>query len=348
MKRIILITILLASVGSIVAVLMSNRQQQQTQLAQSRKPLPVTVSTMPVRRETIRQTADYTGTTEAWRELAMTATTQGIVRDLNATLNGSVRAGQVLARVDTDLNRIALTAAVAQLRKARADAARFVALERQNNATATDVETAQVQVEMAESQVQTLQKQLRDATVLAPIGGTVTEKSVERGMFIAPGSPLLTITDVSAVRLVIGVAEAELPLFRPGRSVGVRFDAYPGASFGGTVHLIRIKGAEVGRFPVEIRVVGRAGRPLRVGMTAIVSLPDAVVRSGLMIPRTALVTRSQTPAVFVLQGKTVRLRPIETGSTFGSKLLITNGLRENEQLITSGTDELRDGERAKE
>ena len=343
MKQIITIIFLLAATGITVAVLMSNRQQQQTQLAQVQEIMPVMVSTAPVRRETIRQPFTYTGTTEAWRELPITATTQGVIRELNATLNDHVEAGQVLARVDTDLNRISLRAAMAQLRKARADAARLVTLEQQNNATATEVETAQVQVETAESQVETLQKQLRDATVLAPIGGTITEKLIERGMFISPGSALLTITDVSAVRLVIGVPEADLRLFKPGRAVSVRFDAYPDAPVRGTVNLIRIKGAEVGRFPVEILVVAQAGRPLRVGMTATVSLPDAVVRAGLMIPRTALVMQSQTPAVFVTDGKTVRLRAVQVGGTFGDKLLTTNGLQENESIVTSGTGELRDG-----
>ena len=343
MKQISLLIFLLTATGITVAVLMSNRQQQQSQLAQSQQMLPVMVSTAPVRRETIRQPFTYTGTTEAWQELAITATTQGIVRELNATLNGHVGAGQVLARVDTDLTHIALRAAIAQLRKSRADAARLVTLERQNNATATEVETAQVQVETAESQVETLQKQLRDAIVLSPIGGTVTEKTIERGMFISPGSAMLTITDVSAVRLVIGVSEADLRLFKPGRAVSVRFDAYPDAPVRGTVNLIRIKGAEVGRFPVEIRVAGQSGRPLRVGMTATVSLPDAVVRAGLMIPRTALVVQSQTPAVFVTDGKTVRLRAVQVGGTFGNKLLITSGLQENELIVTSGTGELRNG-----
>ncbi len=359
MKRGFLIIGLLVIAGGVVALLMSNQQQQRTRLAAAQRKLPVTVATTPVRDQTLTGSAEYTGTTDPWREVPLTATTQGIVRELGVSLNQTVRAGQLVLRVDTDLLQISLRAAEATLQKNRADLSRYQTLQGEDNATAVETETARLQVATAESQVQTLQKQIQDATVLAPIGGTVTEKPVERGLFIAPGTPLLTITDVSAVKLVIGVPEADLSRFSPGRVVAVSFDAYPDQSFQGTVHTIRLKGAEVGRFPVEIRVTSpdRAHplgqhplgqhplgqRPLRVGMAGTVTLPDAPI-AGLTIPRTALITQSQRPAVYVLKNRKVALRSIETGRTSGASLFVRQGLSAGEQVVVSGTDELRNGQ----
>lgn len=289
MKRYIFLFILLALTGGAVALLMSNRQKQQAQIAAARKPLPVAeAAPTSVASPAIAEPNSYVGRSEAWRELTMNATTQGTIRVLNAQLNAPVQAGQVVVQIDTDLIQIQITQAEAQVRKANLDLSRFEALHRENNLPTAELETARLQVVNAEAQLQTLRKQLADATVKAPIGGLVTDKPVEKGMFIAPGSPLLTLTDVSQVRVVIPVPESDLNLFRAGRRVRVTFDAYPDRPLVGVVNMIRLKGGEVntasaaqaglapvgvGRFPVEIRVANSAQTPLRVGMTATVTLP---------------------------------------------------------------------------
>lgn len=348
MKKIVLILIALLTVGGAVALLMSNKQKQQQQIQEAQKPFATTVSTETVRQQSFTESASYVGKTEYWREVQMNATTQGTVRSLNAQLNGSVREGQPVLTVDTELTEIAITQAEAQLRKAQADLARYETLHRENNLPASDVENARLGVKTVESQILTLKKQLRDAVVKAPIGGIITEKPIERGMFIAPGAPLMTITDVSSVKVIVDVPEAELTHFRAGRNVTVRFDAYPETSFRGITERVRLKGGETGKFPVEIRVANTAASPLRVGMTATVSLPNMTRTTGLAVPRAALVTTTQTPSVYVLQGNTIHLKPIESGSTSGTTLLVRSGLRPGDRIVVSGTEGLKDGQEVKE
>ncbi|WP_164851444.1 efflux RND transporter periplasmic adaptor subunit [Larkinella soli] len=344
MKKLLAILTIFALVGGATALLMSNKQKQAQQIQEAQRPLPTTVSVSTVGRKSFTEAASYIGRTEYWREVHMNATTQGTIRSLNADLNGSVRENQPIVTVDTELTEIAVGQAEAQLKKAQADLNRYEALHRENNLPTADLESARLQVRTVETQLLTLRKQLRDAVIKAPIGGIVTEKPVERGMFIAPGSPLLTITDVSAVKVVVAVPEAELSRFRPGRSVAVDFDMYPGKTLTGTVYQIRLKGGETGRFPVEIRVANSAGHPLRVGMTASVSLPEAGTASGLAVPRSALVTTSKQPAVYVLKGDRISLRTIEPGASFGTTLLVQNGLQEGETVVVSGTEGLKDGQ----
>lgn len=325
---------------------------QQTKLAQvqaAAQPLPVTVGVAPVRRQSLTTDTDYIGTSTFWREVPMTATTQGIVRSLSIRLNGTVSAGQTLLTVDSDVNRASLAVAEATLAKARQDLTRYETLQRENNATATEVENARLQVRNAELQITTLRKQIADAVVKAPIGGTITEKPIERGMFIAPGTPLATITDVSAVKVGVNVPEAELRNWPVGRAVPVRFEAYPDVRFTGTIHHIGLKGGEAAtslpdHFPVEIRVVNnRANAPLRVGMTAHVSRHETIAPAALTIPRTALVTNGDTTTVYVLQGRRVHLRSIETGDRLGTNLVVRRGLQAGEQVVVSGANGLKDG-----
>jgi RND family efflux transporter MFP subunit len=344
MKKLVAILTIFAFIGGASALLMSNKQKQQQQIQEAQKPLATTVSVETVKRQSFTEAASYIGKTEFWREIRMNATTQGTVRTLNAQLNETVREGEPVVKVDTELTEIAISQAEAQLHKAQTDLKRYETLHRENNIPTAEVENARLQVRTIETQLLTLKKQLRDAVVYAPIGGIVTEKPIESGMFIAPGSPLMTITDVSAVKVVVNVPEAELGLFKTGRVVSIAFDRYPGKNLTGTVYQVRLKGGETGTFPVEIRVPNSSDNPLRVGMTASISLPNATTVAGLSIPRAALVTTSAQPAVFVLQHNQVSLRTIEPGTTSGTTLLVRNGLREGDRVVVSGTESLKDGQ----
>ncbi len=343
MKTVIWVLGALAVLIGIGAWLGHNQQIKQAQVQAAARPRPVTVAVQPVVQKTITEQTEYIGQSTFWREVPMTATTQGIVRSLNIRLNGTVRAGQPLLTVDTDVNRASLAVAEATLAKARQDLARYETLQRENNATATEVETARLQMSNAGLQITSLRKQISEAVIHAPIGGTITEKPIEQGMFIAPGTPLATITDVSFVKVIVNIPETELLNWRVGRIVRVDFEGYPGTSFRGTVHQIGLKGGEAGTFPVDIRVANnRPATPLRVGMTARVRRTDTAPAAVLTIPRTALVQGADTTSVYVLHRNQVRLRPIQIGDPSGTDLVVRRGLQAGEQVVVSGTNGLRD------
>lgn len=343
MKKIIWIIGTLAVLTGIGAWLGHNQQIKQAQVQAAAGPLPVTVAVQPVVRKISTEQTEYIGRSTFWREVPMTATTSGIVRSLNIRLNGPVRAGQPLLTVDADVNRASLAVAEATFTKARQDLNRYETLQRENNVTATEVEAARLQVSNAGLQITSLRKQISEAVIHAPIGGTITAKPIEQGMFIAPGTPLATITDVSFVKVIVNIPETELLNWRVGRIVRVDFEGYPRASFRGTVHQISLKGGEAGTFPVEIRVANnRPAATLRVGMTAHVSRTDTAPAAVLTIPRTALVQDVDTTSVYVLRGQQIRLRPIQIGDPSGTDLVVRRGLQAGEQVVVSGSAELRD------
>lgn len=325
---------------------LTNRQANQAAAtARLQAPLPVTVAVAPATLRPVAPTSEYTGQTEARREVALTAPAPGLVRAVLVGLHQAVRAGQPLLRLDQAAAYANLAAARATLAKAQLDQQRQEELLAERNAPLADVEAARLQTAQARAQVTSLEKQLTDAVVRAPIGGTVNEKPVEAGQYVQPGAPLLTLLDVAEVKLVVQVPEAELREWRVGRPLPVRFEAYPDLDFTGTVHHIGLKGGEAGRFPVELRIANnRPAAPLRVGLTARVRLsyPDTARR--LLVPRTALAAQAARPTVYVLgPRRRVQQRRVTLGATHGPDVAIRNGLRAGEQVVTSGTETLRDG-----
>lgn len=341
------ITVLVGALGlaGLFYWLFARQESQAAQMARLQVPLPVTVAVAPATLRRLNPESEYLGQTEARREVALTAPTPGLVRQVLVGLNQTVRPGQPLLRLDQAAAQAALSAARATLAKARLDQQRQEELLAEKNAPLVDVEAARLQAANARAQVTGLEKQLADAVVKAPIGGTVNEKPVEPGQYVQPGAPLLTLLDVAEVKLLVQVPEAELREWRVGRRLPVRFEAYPDLDFTGTVHHIGLKGGEAGRFPVELRIANnRPAAPLRVGLTARVRLASTDTARHLLVPRTALATQARQPTVYVLDAaRRVQRRPVDLGPTLGTEVAIRGGLRAGEQVVTSGTDALRDG-----
>jgi HlyD family secretion protein len=101
-----------------------------------------------------------------------------------------------------------------------------------------EIKSAQARLDQAVAARDLLKKTVADSTVISPVSGTVTDKAVEQGEFVGPGTPLVTIANLSEVHLSIYVTEIELGKVRLGEEAEVTIDAYPGRSFTGKVIFI--------------------------------------------------------------------------------------------------------------
>lgn len=113
-----------------------------------------------------------------------------------------------------------------ELRKKEAQ----TAAERVQEARAA-VDTARAQIQSVEASVKLARADLQDTRVLAPFGGTVLRKLVEPGEVVAPGTPLITLVDLSRLHAKVYVAEAELGKVKVGDPAKVYTDAFPGRHF---------------------------------------------------------------------------------------------------------------------
>jgi len=340
-------TIALAGLLALAGVFYWLLGQQRTHQAASQRllaPLPTTVAVAPVQRQALVPTTEYVGQTQAAQEVQLLAPAAGLVRAVPVALHGTVRAGQPLVHLEA--TELALHLATARLAaaQARLDEQHQRQLLAGHNTTPRELESAALQARTAAGQVAALAAQLREATVRAPFAGTISERPVAAGQYVQPGGPLLTLTDVRSVKLVVQVPEAELHAWRVGRALPVRFEAYPGLAFRGTVAYLGLKGGEGGRFPVEIQVANdRPTTPLRVGLTARVGLAAAPV-AALTVPRAAVAaaTGAAPASVFLLERQQVRRRPVQLGASYGERVAV-RGLAAGEQVVVSGSQALRDG-----
>lgn len=332
--------------GSITFLLLRNKATMEAKATQPIVLIP-TVTTQSVEAQNIAENLEVSGTIAAQNEVAVVSETQGRVLAVYAKLGDRVQTGTPLAKVDTALKYSAYLVAKSTFDKAKRDVERLTQLRKENNASESELEGAELNVQNARAQYIVSERQLRDAIITAPIAGTVVERSVSMGAMLTPGAPVATIVDVSTLKLRANMPEQEVLKLHVGDKVSVKADVYPDATFAGTVSFISIKGDAAHNYPIEVVLPNNNKFPLKSGMNARMSRQTREERQALMIPRLAIVGSIKSPSVYVVEtenGKVVaRLKNIVLGVERGTNVEVVSGLQRGERVVVSGQNNARSG-----
>lgn len=339
-KKAIYLLGLLGFVVVVFVVLKGNKEKIESR-QKPIKQLAVPVKTIGIQKERIKERMIMTGTSASFKEVTVMSETQGKVLKMDLEVGQKVKAGQVIAIVDEELKVAQLKTAEANLQKARKDLERFEQLLKEKAATEYQVEGAKLQVQLAESQYTVAKRQVEDSKIKAPISGTVVMKMLEAGMMVGPASPVLTIADLSQLKIRVNVPENEIYKIYKGQSVKVTFDALANESFMGKVYTIGDKGDEAHTFLVEILVPNSQGK-LKAGMFCKVDFMLPSEREAMLIPRQAIVGSLQEPIVYVANNNKAIAKSISVGIEKGTLIEVLSGLDPQDQVIISGQNNLSD------
>jgi HlyD family secretion protein len=198
----------------------------------------------------------------------------------------------------------------------------------------TQLETAQYDLEDAE-------RRLVETEIRAPVPGTVMSIAVEKGTIVSSaltnvsgGTAVMTLADLTDLRVIGSIDEAQIGRLKAGQEVVIRVDAYPTRSFTGKVERVSPLGVEttsVVTFDVEILVTDKDQSLLRSGMSADVEILTSKHENVLLVPLTAI--QSQGMARFVQVG--AERRKIETGATDGTNIEVLEGLEEGDEIAAT-------------
>ncbi|WP_149539540.1 efflux RND transporter periplasmic adaptor subunit [Siccirubricoccus phaeus] len=300
----------------------------------------------------------------------------GRVMRAQARLGDTVAAGDTLFEIETtdlagaanDLLSAADAAnkARATLDQARREEARQQSLFSARAASQRDVEQARVAAMTAASDLRSAEATLAAARdklrvlgrsaeqvarieatrmvqaqvpVTAPIGGTVVQRRVGPGQWLATGAgdPVYTIADLSTMWLVAAVREMDAPMIRTGQPVEVTVGALPGRTFDARITMV---GA--GLDPSSRRLTVRAevqdpDHLLKPEMFATFRIAVGAGEQNVGVPVNAVIYRGAEASVWVaLDGNRFILRRIRPGIRAGDMLEVTEGLKPGEKVVTGG------------
>jgi membrane fusion protein, heavy metal efflux system len=178
-----------------------------------------------------------------------------------------------------------------------------------------------------------------ESLVAAPISGTVMQRKVGLGQYIATGAsdPIFTIGDLSTVWLIANVRESDAPKMHLGDAIEVRVLAYPGRVFKAKLTYVAPSvDPATRRLPVRAEVENGDGE-LKPEMFANFSIITGADETGPAVPADAVVYEGAAAHVWIAGADgTVAARPIRTGRT-ADGLIEAEGVTPGEQVVASGT-----------
>jgi len=205
---------------------------------------------------------------------------------------------------------------------------------------ATTLAAAQADVDKKRLAVAEAEANLAATTLLAPFNGTVLQTHVTAGSTIAANTPIVTVANLRALRVVASVDETTIRQVKAGQRAQIGFDALPGQTFRGEVLEVPLQGTLQGNvmvYEVPVSLTGAEGVPLLVGMTANVQIQVGRVENALLVPAMALQRVSGKYQVLVPNtldptGEPEAV-PVEVGLSNGTYTQIVKGLNEGDQVI---------------
>ncbi len=338
-------------------------------------PVDFSYETAKVEKATIESSVTATGTIEAVTQVEVGTQVSGIIDKIYVDYNSVVHKGQVIAELDKSNLVSEMNSAVSQLQSAQSDLnyqqsnfKRMKTLFDKGLISANDYESARLTLEQAQSLVAQRQEavtkaktNLGYATITSPIDGIVLGKSVEEGQTVASSfnTPTLftIVKDMTDMRVIANVDEADIGQVREGQRVTYTVDAYPNEVFEGTVTQVRNQATTESNV-VTYEVVISAPNPdlkLKPGLTAnvtiftleqtgIVSVPTKALRytptKETIGPKDKIVDCQGAQKLWVREGNTFKAYAVKTGITNGTRTQILSGVKEGTAVIVDLKEQL--------
>jgi membrane fusion protein, multidrug efflux system len=193
--------------------------------------------------------------------------------------------------------------------------------------------------------VRTLQDLQAYLKISAPFEGVVTERMVHPGALVGPGNDvtLLTIQQVSHLRLVVPVPEEDVGGIVNGASVPFQVPAWPERSYSGKIARIsHALDTKTRTMAVELDVTNRDGA-LAPGMYPTVKWPVRRSKLALFVPKTSVVTTTERTFLIRDQGGKAEWVDVKKGVSDGDLVEVIGNLKAGDRVVRRATDEIRDG-----
>lgn len=365
LARGVLLLLLVIAVVLVVIWGISSRHKASAQLSQETHDLSIpTVAVIHPKAGAPQQEIIIPGDMQPYTDAPIFARTNGYLKKWYVDIGANVKAGQLLAEIDSpevdqqlQQARAELATAQANMNLAEVTSTRYRDLLKTDSVAQQDVDNAngnyearRTTVESAQANVKRLQELQAFEKVYAPFDGLITARNIDIGQLIDSGSSggtareLFHIASINRLRVYVNVPQFDSPQIRPGLRAELTLTEFPGRKFEGTV--VRSSGAidNTSRTLLTEVDVDNSARLLKPGgyVEVHLKLPSPV--NTFTLPVNATIFKSAGLQVAVVKdGKSISLVAVTPGRDFGSEIEIVAGLRGDESVVLNPSDSLAEG-----
>ena len=305
---------------------------------------------------------DLPGRLEAYIRAPIYARVPGYLKSWKHDIGDKVKAGDVLAEIDTpDLDqqlaqaRADLSVAEANAKLAQISAERWQSLANTDAVAKQDVDQRTftlnaniAQVKAAQANVDRLVAEAGFKHLIAPFNGIVTARDTDIGALInvgsAGGAELFVVSETSKLRVYLNVPQNYVPSVPPGTKATIRVPEHPDKTYSGTVEAsAQAVNANTGTTLMQLIVDNSAGE-MMPGDYASIHLQIADVAQVLRVPSSALIFDAKGLSIATVDASNrVLLKPVSIARDLGAVVEVSSGLSRNDRVIENPPDGIGTG-----
>ena len=308
--------------------------QSASPVVSKAESLTITAMDLPVRYVT-------SGSVTSDHRVSISSRISGYIRKLSVREGDSVKAGQVLVRVDPVNARQGLVQAEADLADAKGDLNRYEELFKASAVSKQQLDRVRLRYKVARSQVEQARNQLSYAEVRSPVDGVVVEKRMNKGDLASPGAAILVIEDPANLLVETYVSDQFVSGIHEGDEVEIEVSSLKQAFTGIVRQVVQAADAVSHQFLIKISLQARDD--VHPGMYAQVGF-KVNSRKGLLVPAAAVIDRAGLNGIYVLDDKAVtHYRQIRVGQVRNGQIEVLAGLHEGDTIAWNGEPALVTG-----
>ncbi len=212
-------------------------------------------------------------------------------------------------------------------------------------AAQAQLDLSRAQAQQTGARLEELQINLGNTTITSPVDGFVGKRNVDPGAWVSQNAPIVSVVEISRLRLVANVVERDLRLVNVGDPARVQVDAYPGDEFTGRIARVSpVLDPATRTATIEVEVPNPSNK-LKPGMYARIVLTIDERKDATLVPKNAVVDFEGNRGIWVPTGDNkAEFVPVEIGLEDDQRIEITKGISVGDRIITAGATSLRGGD----
>ena len=308
---------------------------------QATTPVPVEIA-QPYRQD-IHASYEATATLRSDADAPVIARVAGELIELLVEEGDTVKAGQVLARLDGERLRLEMLATKANLARASKEFKRNIDLHERGLISASMFEGLKYDLAALQASYELSALNYDYSNIRATIAGVVSAREIKPGQNVNVGDVAFRITDTAELIAYLQIPQLQLPKFQAGHTASLQVASMPDTWFPASI--VRISptiDSRSGTFRATAVIQNKDGY-IVPGMFGRFMIAYEMHAAALVVPAAALLDEDEQTAVYVVNNGQVTKRVVETGIRDGDMVEILGGLGDNDNIVVVGHTGLREG-----
>ncbi|MEO8430791.1 MAG: efflux RND transporter periplasmic adaptor subunit [Acidobacteriota bacterium] len=350
-KRMILMLVVAGIFIATIAAVKTRQIQTAIKKGSSYQPPPEAVTTVVAKREEWPSTWSAIGSVAAVRGVTVSADLPGVVSRIEFESGQSVSQGAVLVRLDTRQEEAQLAAAVAGRGLSDLNLKRAKDLVAQGISAQADLDRLSAEQKQAEAKAGEIRATIARKTIRAPFAGVLGIRQVNLGQYLEGGAAIVPLQAIRPVYVNFSVPQQEVAAVKVGSVIHVAAEGAGIAADGKITAVDSVVNEATRNIQIQATLANADAR-LRPGMFVKANVALGAGTPAVTVPTSAINYAPYGDSVFIVEDVTspkgqkylgVRQQFVKLGPSRGDQVAVVSGLKDGEQVVTSGVFKLRTG-----